>query len=74
MRYSIPVKFLAVLLAAVALTAAFIGALGITQVAELGLYTDGFDSWISNRLEWQGYDLAKRLAERFGVRTLTNCS
>lgn len=74
MRYSIPVKFLAVLLAAVALTAAFIGTLGIVQVAELGLYTDGFDSWITNRLQWQGYDLAKRLAERFGVRAMTNCS
>ncbi len=74
MRYSIPVKFLAVLLAAVALTAAFIGTLGILQVAELGLYTDGFDSWVSNRLEWQGYDLAKSLIDRFAVRKLTNCS
>jgi len=74
MRYSIPIKFLAVLLAAVALTAAFIGTLGIVQVAELGLYTDGFDNWVDNRLQWQGYDLAKRLAERFGVRSLTNCS
>ena len=74
MRYSIPVKFLAVLLAAVALTAAFIGILGIVQVADLGLYTDGFDNWVTNRLEWQGYDLAKRLSERFGVRSLTNCS
>ena len=74
MRYSIPAKFLAVLLAAVALTAAFMGALGILQVAELGLYTDGFDSWIHNRLEWQGYDLAKSLTDRFAVRALTNCS
>lgn len=74
MRYSIPIKFLAVLLAAVALTAAFISTLGIVQVAELGLYTDGFDSWISNRLEWQAYDLAKNLTNRFAVRALTNCS
>ena len=74
MRYSIPIKFLAVLLAAVALTAAFIGTLGIWQVAELGLYTDGFDSWIGNRLEWQGYDLATSLTDRYAVRRLTNCS
>ena len=74
MRYSIPIKFLAVLLAAVALTAAFIGALGIWQVADLGLYTDGFDHWVNNRLEWQGYDLAKSLVDRFAVRKLTNCS
>ena len=74
MRYSIPVKFLAVLLCAVALTAAFMSTLGIVQVADLGLYTDGFDSWVSNRLQWQAYDLAKSLTERFAVRALTNCS
>ena len=74
MRYSIPVKFLAVLLAAVSLTIAFIAALGILQVADLNLYTDGFDSWVSNRLEWQAYDLAKNLTDRFAVRALTNCS
>lgn len=74
MRYSIPVKFIAVLLTAVALVAAFGGVLGIAQVAELGLYNDGFDSWVDNRLQWQGYDLAKKLTERYAVRTLTNCS
>ena len=74
MRYSIPVKFLAVLLCALALTAAFMSTLGIVQVADLGLYTDGFDSWVSNRLQWQAYDLAKSLTERFAVRALTNCS
>ena len=74
MRYSIPVKFLGVLLAAVALTAAFIGAVGILQVAELGLYTDALDGWLNNRLEWQGYDLAESLTKRFAIRALTNCS
>ena len=74
MRYSIPMKFLAVLLAAVALTTAFIATLGIRQVADLNLYSDGFDSWVNNRLEWQAYDLAKNLTERFAVRALTNCS
>ena len=74
MRYSIPMKFLAVLLAAVALTAAFIGAVGILQVAELGLYTDALDGWLNNRLEWQGYDLAESLTKRFAIRALTNCS
>ena len=74
MRYSIPVKFIAVLLTAVALVAAFGGILGVAQVADLGLYTDGFDSWVDNRLQWQAYDLAKKLTERYAVRTLTNCS
>ncbi len=73
MRYSIPVKFLAFVLAAVALTAAFVSVLGIIQVAELGLYSDGFDSWVQNRLQWQAYDLAKDLTDRYAVRSLTNC-
>ncbi len=73
MRHSIPVKFIAIMLTALALVAAFLSALGILQVVELGLYTDGFDSWVRNRLEWQAYDLAQNLADRYGVRTLSNC-
>ena len=73
MRHSIPVKFIALMLTALALVAAFVSALGIIQVVELGLYTDGFDSWVRNRLEWQAYDLAQNLTDRYGVRTLSNC-
>lgn len=74
MRYSILVKFIAVALSAIALVAGFASVLGIVQVAELGLYTDGFDGWIDNRLERQAYGLAEDLTERFAVRRLTNCS
>ena len=74
MRYSIPVKFLAVALSAIALVAGFASVLGIVQVAELGLYTDGFDGWVDNRLERQAYGLAEDLTERYAVRQLTNCS
>lgn len=74
MRYSIPVKFAVILLTAVAMLAAFAGALGIVQVAELGLYTDGFDSWVQNRMTWQAHALAEDLTDRYAVRTLTNCS
>ena len=73
MRYSIPVKFIAILLTAIAMVVAFAGALGIVQVAELGLYTDGLDSWMQNRLEWQAYGLAEDLTDRYAVRSLTNC-
>ena len=73
MRYSIPVKFIAIVLTAIAMVVAFAGALGIVQVAELGLYTDGFDSWMQNRLEWQAYGLAEDLTDRYAVRSLTNC-
>ena len=73
MRYSIPAKFIAIALAALSLVAAFGGCLGIVQVAELGLYTDGIDDWVSNRMEWQALGLAEDLVDRFAVRKLTNC-
>lgn len=73
MRYSVATKFIAIVLTAVAMVAAFAGALGIVQVVELGLYTDGFDGWVSNRLEWQAYSLAEDLTDRYAVRALTNC-
>ena len=74
MRYSIPIKFVAVALAAIALVAGFASVLGIVQVAELGLYSGGFEGWMDNRLERQAYSLAEDLTERFAVRRLTNCS
>ena len=74
MRYSIPVKFIAIMLTALALLAGFASTLGIIQVAQLGLYTDGFDGWVRNRLEWQAFSLAENLTERYAVRTLTNCT
>lgn len=73
MRYSIAVKFIAIMLTAIAMVMAFAGILGIVQVAQLGLYTDGFDGWVQNRLEWQAYDLAEDLTDRYAVRALTNC-
>jgi signal transduction histidine kinase len=73
MHYSLAVKFIAIFLTAVALVAIFSCTLGIVQVAELGLYTDGFDGWIHNRLEWQAYSLAEDLTDRYAVKALTNC-
>lgn len=74
MRYSIPMKFIATMLTALALLAGFASIFGIVQVAQLGLYTDGFDGWVNNRLQWQAHDLAKNLTDRYAVRALTNCS
>lgn len=73
MRYSIPRKFIAIVLTAISMVTAFAGILGIWQVAELGLYTDGFDSWVENRLVWQADSLARKLTDRYAVRELTNC-
>lgn len=73
MRYSIPVKFIAIALTAVALLLGVASGFGIIKVAEQGLYTDGFESWIDNRLEWQAQNLAEDLTERYAVKKLTNC-
>lgn len=73
MRYSIPVKFIAILLCALSLVSACACVLGIVQVAELGMYTDSFSGWVQNRLQWQANSLAKSLTDRYAVRALTNC-
>ncbi len=73
MRYSIPVKFIAILLCAISAVVGCVSVLGIIQVVELGLYTDGFDNWVQNRMQWQASSLAEDLTERYAVRELTNC-
>ena len=74
MRHSVPLKFLAILLTALALTGSFVCALGIVQAETFGLYTRDFDDWVHQRLEWQAYDLASGLAERYACTELSNCS
>ena len=74
MRYSVPVKFLAILLTALTLTASFVCGLGIVQAETFGLYTRDFSEWVHQRLEWQAYDLASGLAERYACTNLSNCS
>ena len=74
MRYSLPVKFIAIVLTALALTLSVLCALGIVQAEGFDLYTRNFDDWVHQRLEWQSYDLASGLAERYAVTNLSNCS
>ena len=74
MRHSVPVKFFAVLLTALALVGSFVCTLGIVQAETFGLYTRDFDDWVHQRLEWQAYDLASGLAERYACNNLSNCS
>ena len=74
MRYSVPVKFIAILLTALALTVSFVCALGIVQAETFGLYTRDYNDWVHQRLQWQAYDLASGLAERYACTDLSNCS
>ena len=74
MRYSIPVKFLAILLTALTLTLSLVCVLGIVQAEAFGLYTGSFDDWLHHRLERESYDLGNGLVERYAVLNLSNCA
>lgn len=74
MRYSVPLKFIAILLTALALTVCFVCTLGIVQAETFDLYTRDFDDWVHQRLQWQAYDLGSGLAERYAIVELSNCS
>ena len=74
MRHSVPKKFFAILLTALMLTASFVCTLGIVQAETFGLYTRDYDDWVHQRLQWQAYDLASGLAERYACTNLSNCS
>jgi len=74
MRHSVPIKFIAVLLTALALTVSLVCALGIVQAETFGLYTRDYNDWVHQRLQWQAYDLASGLAERYACTNLSNCS
>ena len=74
MRYSIPVKFIAIMLTAISLLMVVASGFGIVQVADQGLYTQNFDDWVTNSLQWQAQSLAEKLTERYAVKKLTNCA
>ena len=74
MRHSVPMKFFAILLTALMLAGSFVCALGIVQAETFGLYTRDYNDWVHQRLQWQAYDLASGLAERYACTNLSNCS
>lgn len=74
MGYSIPVKTVAVILTALMLVLSFECILGIAQAEQYDLYTQDFDDWVQQRLEWQAYDLASGLTDRYVISNLSNCS
>ena len=74
MRYSIPLKFLAIMLAALTLVVGLVCTVGIIQAESFDLYTGNFDDWAHRRLERESYDLGSGLVERYAVLNLSNCS
>lgn len=74
MKYSIPIKFIAILLTVVALLLGVSSVIGIVQLVNYNLYTDTIDDWLHQRLDTQTYQLASDLVERYVVTNLSNCS
>ena len=74
MRYSIPVKFVALTLAALALLLSVLCIISIVQAERYDLYTDNFDDWVHHSVEKKAHDLGEGLMERYAFRELSNCT
>jgi len=74
MRYSIPIKFFALFLTALALVFSFGSAVGILQVIDFNLYTQSFDTWFEDRLDSQTEGIAADLLALHVIPLHTNCN
>lgn len=74
MKYSIGMKILAIVLAAVALTVTVAGSVGIIAVAGQGLYWQEYDVWIEQFYQLRTESLARAVAESYAARHMGNLS
>ena len=74
MRYSLPLKFIAILLAAISLVVCVGSVIGIVQLVNYNLYNDSVDEWLQNGLSAKVSALAEGLAEKYAVEHETNCT
>ena len=74
MKYSIIVKFIAIILCAVSLVACVGGALGIVVNESNGLYTSDTNNWLENELDNVGMDIAWSYAFLYNAEYLGGCT
>jgi len=74
MKHSIPVKFLAILLAACALVTCAFSAVGIAVLSQWNLYAYDYQHWQDTLREDKARDLAHKVLDRFVAVTYGNCS
>ena len=74
MKHSIGFKILAILLAALALTAALSSALVLIMVTQNGLYTRDLNEWKDGFRENKAYLLTEQVLNRYAARKLGGCS
>lgn len=70
MKYSVVTKFLAILLAACALTVAVGSAVGVIFLTQEGLYDQDYQIWEDNVYRTRGQTLATCMAESYAAREL----
>ena len=74
MKHSIGFKILAILLAALALTAALSSALVLVLVTQNGLYTEDLNEWRDDIRENKAYQLTEQILQRYAAYKLGGCS
>ena len=74
MKYSIPVKFLAILMTALALAVTFFSALGIVQAVREDLYTQDPEAWSREQIQNSADEFAITILEQAAIREHTTCT
>ena len=74
MKYSITVKFIALILCALSLVGCVGGALGIVANESYGLYTGDTNKWLNNELDNIGYNIAWSYAVLYSAEHLGGCT
>ncbi len=72
MKYSIPLKFIAIVLTACALVTTILCAIGIATLGQMDLYDADLDSWLQRQYRSHTYSLAKNLGNRYANRTFSD--
>ena len=73
MKYSVAIKFIAIILCAVSLVACVGGALGIVANESYGLYTKEPDNWAESEMENIGFNIAYGSCVLYAAEYLGNC-
>ena len=74
MKYSITIKFIAIILCAVSLVACVGGALGIIINESYGLYTGDTNKWLENELDSIGLNIAWAYGTLYNAEHLGGCT
>ena len=74
MKYSVAVKFIAIILCAISLVGCVGGALGIVVNESYGLYTGDTNKWLTNEMESIGFNIAWSSAVLYNAEHLGGCT